>query len=234
MPNDDGKWTPVSNDFPGVLTCGYRFGPGHGFALAAPCDGGLAIVSAPCRASESTFADIEKHGKVRAIVASNAFHNMGIAEWHARFPDARLFAPAQSIARVEKKSGVSGVKPIADAASLCGPELELIDMPHYKSGEVLVRITHGKNVLWYVTDVILNMSQLPGAFPFKYLFKWTNSAPGLRPNGVASKFMVKDKRALYRWLRSEIDKAPPAILVAAHGDAIASGAADRLREVLPA
>ena len=107
-------------------------------------------------------------------------------------------------------------------------------MPHYKTGEVLVRVKHGDHVVWYVTDVIMNMPRLPPGFPFKQLFGWTKSAPGLRPNGVAPLFMVKDKASLYRWLRTEVDKAPPTVLVACHGDAVTSGAADQLRAILPA
>src|SRR5689334_22534820 len=103
MPADDLTWKPV-DDLP-LLTCGYTFGPGHAYSLAVPCEGGgFAVVSPPCKAQESTYADLEKRGKVRAIVASNAFHNLGLAAWKARFPDAQLFAPAQSIARCEKKA----------------------------------------------------------------------------------------------------------------------------------
>jgi hypothetical protein len=191
-------------------------------------------VSPPYGVPDSTYAEIEKRGNVRALVAPNAFHNLGLAAWKARFPDAAVFAPAQSIARVERKTRVPGIKPLSEAGALTGPELELIDMPHYKSGEVLVRARHGKDVIWFVTDVITNLSALPPGFPFRQLFKWTKSAPGLRPNGLASMFMMKDKGAVYRWLRAEVEKAPPTVLVASHGDSIVGGAAERLLEILPA
>jgi hypothetical protein len=226
-------WTAVADDLP-VLTCNYSFGPGDANALAVPGDDGFVVVSPPCNAPESTYAELEKRGKVRALVASNAFHNMGIAPWKARFPDAKVYAPAQAVARVKKKSGVSDIEPLAEAAAVSGADLELIDMPHYKTGEVLVRLKHGAHVVWYVTDVIMNMPALPPKFPFKQIFKWTGSAPGLRPNGVASKFMIKDKSSLYRWLRAETDKLPPTVLVASHGNHVIGDAAARLREILPA
>jgi hypothetical protein len=232
MRTEPGTWAAVTSDLP-VRTCAYNFGPGYASALAVPCDGGVAIVSPPCHATEATFADASSLGKVRAIIAPNGFHTMGVAPWKARFPDAPVFAPAQSIARVEKKAGVSGIRPIAEAASLTGPSLELVDMPHYKMGEALVRVKHGAHVLWFMTDLIMNMPELPKAFPFKQLFKWTNSAPGLRPNGIASRFMVKDRPALFRWLRAEVEKAPPTILVACHGDPVIGGAGQRLLEALP-
>src|SRR4051812_45892821 len=114
MAKNDYTWQRVSPDLP-LYTCGYSFGAGHAIALAVPYDGGYAVISPPVKAPESSFAEIDGIGKVRAVVAPNAFHNMGIAAWAARFPDAKLFAPSQSINRVEKKAGVSGVKPLSDA-----------------------------------------------------------------------------------------------------------------------
>jgi hypothetical protein len=224
-------WQPVA-DLP-LFTCEYSFGPGLAKALAVPCNGGYAIVSPPCDAPDGVLAEIEKRGKVKAIVASNAFHNKGVAAWKARFPDAALFAPSQSIARVEKKGGVTGVKPLSAMGDLLGSDVEMLDMPHYKTGEVLVRVKSGSKVAWYVTDVIMNMAKIPPSFPFKQIFSWTKSGPGLRPNGFAAMMMVKDKKALYGWLREELEKAPPTVLVACHGDDVTSGAADRLRAVLP-
>src|SRR6185295_9515323 len=98
------------------------------------------IVSPPCRAAAGVFDDLSPYGPVRALVASNAFHYLGLPEWKARFPEAGVFAPAQSIARVERQSKLSGIRPLADAAAIAGSRLELVDMPHYKTGEVLVRI----------------------------------------------------------------------------------------------
>jgi hypothetical protein len=106
-------------------------------------------------------------------------------------------------------------------------------MPHYKTGEVLVRYKNGDQLVWYVTDVIMNLKELPPKFPFNLMFKWTKSAPGLRPSGIAAMFMVKDKASLYRWIRAELDAHPPTALVPCHGDAVLTGAADRLREVFP-
>src|SRR5262245_2517242 len=106
MAKGDLEWKPVANDLP-LLVCGYSFGPGHAYSLAVPCDGGFAVVSPPCKAPESAYADLEKRGKVRALIAPNGYHNLGLASWKARFPEATLFAPLQSIARVEKKGGVS-------------------------------------------------------------------------------------------------------------------------------
>ncbi|HSQ03291.1 MAG TPA: hypothetical protein VLN59_04620, partial [Burkholderiales bacterium] len=131
-----------------------------------------------------------------------------------------VFAPAQSVARVQRQTKLDGIRPLADATPLTGARLELIDMPHYKTGEGLVRIHTARGVVWYVTDFLMNLPVLPSNPIVKVLFKLSGSAPGLRFNNLAPLFMVKDKAALKRWLAAELEKAPPHWLIPAHGDIV--------------
>src|SRR5581483_1152280 len=201
-----------------VLTCGYSFGPGFATALAVGGAQGLFVVSPPFRAPASAFHALSAYGPVRALVASNAFHYLGVPEWKARFPKAQVFAPAQSIARVERKTGLTGIRPLADIAALAGRDLELVDMPYYKTGEVLVRASTGRGRIWYVTDIVFNLSALPPNLIVKVLFGVSRSAPGLHLNNIAPIFMVKDKRALKRWLAGEMQRDAPRWIIPAHGD----------------
>jgi hypothetical protein len=201
-----------------ILTYEYSFGPGTAIALAVGGKDGLVIVSPPCRATPALFDGLSQYGAVRALVASNAFHYLGLADWKARFPDAAIFAPAQSIARVEKHSRLRGIRPLAEAGSITGDRLELVDMPHYKTGEVLVRISTERGLAWYVTDVIMNLPVLPRNPVIKMMFGLSGSGPGLRFNNICPLFMMKDKAALRRWLADEFRKAPPNWLITAHGD----------------
>lgn len=203
-----------------ILTREYSFGPGVANALVVGGKDGLFIVSPPCHPSPGMFEDLSHYGKVRALVASNAFHYLGLREWKARFPDAAIFAPAQSVARVKKHSKLDDIRPLAEAAPMAGAGLELVDMPHYKTGEVLVRIATGRGLVWYVTDVIMNLPVLPRNPVVKLMFGLSRSGPGLRFNNIAPLFMVKDKAALRRWLADEFRKEPPKWLIAAHGDIV--------------
>ena len=203
-----------------ILTYPYSFGPGIANALAVGGEGGIIVVSPPCKVAAGVFEDLERFGAVRALLASNAFHHMGLAEWNARFPDAELFAPAQSVARVEKQSGLRGIQPVDKARVIAGAHLDLVDMPHYRTGEVLVRIDSARGLVWYVTDVIMNMPVLPRHPLVRLLFKLSGSAPGLRYNNIAPLFMVKDKAALRRWLVAEATAKPPHWLIPAHGDVV--------------
>lgn len=216
-------WTIFDASMP-VLVREYSFGPGIANALAVGGAGGLIVVSPPCGAAPGVFDDLARFGDVRALVASNAFHHLGVPEWKARFPQAGLFAPAQSVARVARRSKLEGIRPIAEAASIAGPDVELIDMPHYKTGEVLVRIRTARGLVWYVTDVIMNLPSLPSNPIVKLMFALSRSGPGLRFNNVAPLFMVRDKAALRAWLVQEFAKEPPAWLIATHGDIVDFGA----------
>jgi len=203
-----------------ILTYEYSFGPAMAHSLAVGGQNGLIVVSPPCRVAPGVFADLAHCGKVRALVASNAFHHLGLPEWKARFDDAEIFAPAQSVKRVEKRSKLSGIRPLSEAASIAGPRVELVDMPHYKTGEVLVRIKTDRGLVWYVTDCIMNMPELPRHLLAQAIFRLSGCAPGLKLNNIAPLFMVKDKTAHRRWLASEFRKAPPRWLIATHGDIV--------------
>jgi hypothetical protein len=222
MASDARGWQLFDAQTP-VLTYLYSFGPGSAHALAAGGRDGLVIVSPPSRARDDVFDDIGRYGPVRALVASNAFHYMGIPQWKERFPDAPVFAPAQSIARVQRQTGLTGIRPLADAASITGPRLALVDMPHYKTGEAMVRIETPRGLVWYLTDVVLNLPVLPSHPVIRMMFKLSGSAPGLKINNIAPLFMVKDKAALKRWLAAELQKWPPRWLIPAHGDIVDLG-----------
>jgi hypothetical protein len=156
---------------------------------------------------------------VRALIASNAFHHMGLGEWKRRFPNAAVFAPAQSIRRVERQTRLDDVRPLADTTAITGTRLELIDMPYYRTGEVLVRIKTARGLVWYVTD-ILNLSELPRNPIVKTLFRLSGSAPGLRFNNLGPIFMVKNRKALRQWISAEYAKAPPRWLIPTHGEIV--------------
>jgi hypothetical protein len=225
------SWTIVDPSLP-ALTYEYSFGPGLANSLAVPYDGGFAVVSPSYQPPEEAFTELAKHGEVRAIVAPNAVHTMGIAAWKGRYPDAPVFAPAQSIARVQKQAKITGIRPVAEMAKGLGDRVEIIDMPHYKMGEVLIRWRTEGGWAWYLTDVIMNLPVAPKGL-FGMVVRWTRSGPGLRRNAIAGQFMVKDKRALYAWIAEQAEKTPPRLVVSCHGAPVSpADPAEAIREAL--
>jgi hypothetical protein len=211
-------WSVFNADLP-VLVTAYRFGPARVNALAVGGQSGLIVLSPPYRVQQRVFDELASYGPVRALVASNAFHNMGIPEWKQRFPAAAVFAPAQSIARVEAKTGIANVRPLADAKALTGAAVELTDMPYYRTGEALVRIRTPQGLAWYLTDLVINISELPPSPLWKLVFRLSYGV-GLRYNRIGSLFMVRDKHALRQWLTQKYEKDRPRWLILAHGNVV--------------
>ena len=209
------SWNVFDPELP-VLTYEYSFGLGTANALAVGAESGLIIASPPYRAPAATFEELTQYGTVRGLIATNAFHFMGIAEWKERFPLAEVYAPEQSIDRVQRKTKLA-VKPLAHVRAIAGLHVDFIDMPHYRTGEALIKIRTSRGLTWYVTDIILNIQELPKNPLLKFLFTFSGSAPGLRYNNVGPRFMVRDLPALKKWLDDEYAKDPPRWLIPAHG-----------------
>lgn len=203
-----------------LLTYEYNFGAGSATAIAVGTGDGVVVVSPPCGVSAGVFDDLARFGPVRALVAPNGFHHMGLAHWRARFPAARLFTPAQAIERVKKKTGLDGFEPLSSARPLLGARLELVDLPHCKTGETLVRVQSERGLVWYFADVVTNMAALPDHPIAKWIFKLSGSAPGLKFNNLAGLVMVGNKRELKRWLATQMASDSPGWLIPSHGNVV--------------
>ena len=208
-----------------VLIYEYGFGPGSANALALGAEGGLIVISPPCNVGDGVFDDLARYGTVRALVAPNAFHHLGLALWRERYPSASVYAPAQAIERLQRQTGQKGFRPLSEAVSVTGSQIDLAEMPHCRTGETLVCVRTERGPVWYITDIVINMPRLPEPAVARWVFKLSHSAPGLKFNNLAGLVMVKDKRALKRWLAAQIDKAQPRWLIPGHGDVLKLGAA---------
>ena len=213
------SWVPLATD-PWTATFEYSSGPGTATALAVDAGGGLLVASPPCHVADDAFEALASRAPVRALVATNAFHTLGLAPWKARFPQAAVFAPPQSLQRVTKVSRVGGIRPLSEAAAVTGERVALIELPYFRTGEALIKICAAEGLIWYVTDIILNLPRLPSNPLFAMLFKLTDCAPGLRINRIAPLFMVRNRPALWSWLAAEARRDRPRWLVPAHGDAV--------------
>jgi hypothetical protein len=213
------SWVPLATD-PWTATFEYSCAGGTATALAVDTGGGLLVASPPCRVGDDAFEALASRAPVRALVATNAYHTLGLAPWKARFPEAAVFAPPQSMQRVTKVSGVGGIRPLGEAAALTGERVALVELPYFRTGEALIKIRAAEGLLWYVTDIVFNLPQLPPHPLIAALFKLTHSAPGLRINRIAPLFMVRNRPALWAWLAAEARRDAPRWLVPAHGDTV--------------
>lgn len=181
---------------------------------------GLVVVS-PGRGIEARDYDaLREHGEVRALVANNSFHHLGQPAWRERFPEAVSYAPAGALAALRKKAPGIDFRPLAELA--LPAHVRCDDPPGFKTGETLISIRTGKGTVWFTGDLLTNMQRVPGP-PLRWLFTWTDSAPGFRLFKPAVWLLVRDRKAVRAWVLERLASDPPNIIVPAHGPAFSDG-----------
>lgn len=220
MDSTKAGWIVIDREA-GVLVHTYTFAP-DATALtfvARMANGQLLVVSPSKGLTDEAAAELAEFGEVGAIVANNGFHHLGQAEWRARFPKARCFAPPESAARIKKKNKATlPFEPLSALAELSGTDVFVREVPNSKLGESWCWAKIDGGYAWYMSDVLANMPSLPAKFFPRLLFKLTKSGPGYKVFNLALKFMVKDKKATLRLLMEDLEAHPPKVVVPAHGD----------------
>lgn len=218
-------WTVLDREA-GVLALTYTFtksGTATAF-VARMADGTLLVVSPPTRFTDAAAAELAEFGDVGAIVANNGFHHLGQAEWRARYPKARCFAPELAAKRIAKKNPANlPFEPMSALAPLLGDGLGFRDVPNSKCGETWFWARTGDGYAWFLSDVLINMPELPDAFFPRMLFKLSGSAPGYRVFNLAMKFICGDKKGTLRLLLDDVAAYPPTVIVPSHGDLLTQG-----------
>jgi glyoxylase-like metal-dependent hydrolase (beta-lactamase superfamily II) len=177
---------------------------------------GLVVVSPGKRMEARDFDALDKLGEVKALIANNAFHHLGQAEWRARYPNAVSYCPPGAMAKLNKKVPGAQFRPLGELKLPAHVRCE--DAPGFKTGETFVSVKTGKGAVWFAGDLLTNIQRMPPP-PFKWLFSWSDSAPGFRLFKPAVWFFVKNRPALRQWALSRLAEEPPAVVVPAHGPA---------------
>lgn len=211
----------VIDEKAGVLWREYAFNK-NAFATTLVFRGkdGLAVISPPTGLDDRAFDALREIGEVRALIANNSYHHMGQPAWRARFPDAVSYCPPGAVETLNKKAKGVTFQPL-DALAL-PPNVRWDDPPGFKTGEALLSVGTAKGSVWYGGDLLANMPRLPPP-PIKWLFTWTDSAPGYRLFKLATWLLVKDKKALRAWALRRLAEDPPALVVPAHGPPVDAG-----------
>ncbi len=215
-------WLPIDTEA-GVWVWQYRFpgGPVTG-VLVRLVGGQLMIVSPPCGMTEAGFKQIEHDGTVTAIVAPCGFHHLGIAEWRARFPDARVFAHPLTTKRIKKKGNVdtSDFASLEDLMPMLPDHVWVATPPGMKIPDTMVRIHTAAGPIWCCNDMVFNLKKAPGNFLIRMMFRRTKTVPGFAVGRLPARLMVKDKAAFRDWWVSELEQHPPRAVIPGHGTPI--------------
>ena len=191
-------------------------------------EGRLAVFSPGPGMDDAAFAELDGLGKVVALVAPGAYHNEGLPPWHARYPDAKLFATRSGIARIAKLYPALPACALAsELDALAGGALVTYETPG-KHGDLLVFFKRGADITLFSCEYLINWVDAPSKLVFRLLFKWTDSAPGLRVAKPASWFLSANLAEVCRFCLEKLEAHGTTCLVPCHG-AVVQGADTKAR-----
>ncbi|MEL6685901.1 MAG: hypothetical protein AAFN63_16365 [Pseudomonadota bacterium] len=101
--------------------------------------GGLCLYSPVLGLGQAARESLNRLGSVDVLLAPNQYHNKGLAQYHAAFPQAALIAPVDACARLKEVTGLT-----FDALQTVGLELpkpaHLVFPEGLKTGEVWIAV----------------------------------------------------------------------------------------------
>lgn len=185
---------------------------------------GLVVVSPLPALDDATAEAIAALGEVRAVVAPNLWHHLGASAALARWPDARLVAPA-GLATKRPDLPAAAMLGTDEATALLGDAVQALPMEGVpKMGEW--SLVHGPSGTAVVTDLVFNVVS-SDSWVTRAVLRWVSGVYGGPAVSRVWRAMVRDRAAmstsLVRLLHAPFDR-----LVMAHGDVIERGGRDAL------
>ena len=170
--------------------------------------GGLCLHSPVAGLSPAARDSLGRLGPVRFLLAPNHYHNKGLGEYLAAFPEARIVAPAASRQRLGRVTGLD-----VDDMELLLPHLtgaiRVVSPPGLKTGEIWLVAPIGSGAGggngWLVVDAF--------AGPRK-------GSEGVHLLGTFPTYGIADRTAYARWLGGFLKTEPPRMLIPCHGDMV--------------
>jgi hypothetical protein len=191
-------------------------------------DGGLWLWS-PIAPSPELEGEVRALGPVRHLVSPNKLHHLFLGAWHAKFPEAKLWGTASTVAKFGKL-GFSGTLTDDPPPDWAGQ----IDQYHFTNSPFLDEMTffHRKSH----TAIIADLSQpFSRAFLKRHWSWWLRSiarlarmVEGWGYPPVELRFSFRHRGTARAKIRALIDADPERVVVA-HGEIVRSGGAAFLR-----
>jgi hypothetical protein len=180
-------------------------------AIALHLDqGALAIVSPPTGLSEADFATIDAKGQIAALIAPHSGHDLGQAEWQARYPNAIAYASTTALSQLKPIAR----KPFLPLSKLSATTAEFREVPGTKKGGTIVISRQGERPVVYLDELVINWSSLPRNWT-KILFWLWQSAPGLKINHVYASLLCLDLSIVAETVLAALIDDP--VIIPAHG-----------------
>ena len=225
----DNAWRPLTREGD-VRVLKYSWGPASANALAVRLESkGWLVVSPPRGAPASVHDELAADGGVVALLAPNAYHYLGQAEWRRRFPAATSWAPAGALPRLAGKSSETFGNADELAREL-SPGMALVFPDGQKSPDSLLRVTTASGeVVWWLGDLFSNTTPADQTWWLRPLAWLGGSGPGYRRNSRPELVYVSERAPWLASVRNALAAHPPTLVVPAHGDPVVHDAAGRTK-----
>ena len=211
-------WRPFGT---GVWVGAYELGgnPINTFVVDVG-DRRLAVFSPGPDLDDAVYEELDGLGKVVALVSPGAFHNMGLPWWHERYPEARMFGTESGLEHIAKvHPDLPALEPLSGLKGLADESLVIYETPG-KYSDALVFVTRGQDVTLFSNEYLVNWAGLPGNFVFGLLFKWTDSAPGVRLAKPSAWFLRAKLPDVARFCLEKIEAHGVTRFVPCHGGGV--------------
>lgn len=223
-------WQPLVSDG-SIRWLKYSFGAATANTLAARLDDGTWLVVSPATGAPAEALEaLAKDGDVSALIAPNGFHHLGQAQWRARFTKAKSYAPADSLARLTKKSPGIDYLPLGELA--LPARMGLLYPDGMKAPDVMLNVSSGGDRVWFSGDILSNTIDSDVKPIPRFIFSLLGGGPGYRFNKAPALFYLRDRMAWKRSVLSAFEAAPPTVVLPAHGDPVTDDVASRSRTIL--
>jgi len=169
---------------------------------------------------------VEALGEIKYLIAPSGYHRLDAGRYRERYPNAKLYAPAASRARVEKIAKVDGA--YADFPNDDTTELASVDGLADREGALVVKSKNG--VTYVMNDALFNMPHETGLSGF-VLRNVTQSTGGPKVSRTARIALIADKARYANALRAIADVPSLKRVMVAHHVPIEGDVPGALRAV---
>lgn len=187
--------------------------------------GGLLIFS-PLPRLTRIADDIRALGEVKALIAPNLFHHLGLPKAVAAFPGARVFGPA---ALKQKRADVTYSGALEDGPDpQWSEEVEQLALEGFKKLDEF-EFYHRDSGTLILGDVVFNVQKTEGLLS-RFVLTLSRSRGRFGPSRIL-KSLVVDRAAARRSAERILQWAPQRVIVL-HGEIVDSDAPERLKKAL--
>jgi len=196
------------------------------------CGPDAVTVVSPTIATRSIVGEeLAALGPLRALLAPNYFHYLGLAEYAGGNPDCLIAASDIAAPRIGKKTGLA-VGPLEALCAFLPSHVEVLEPPGIRAGEVWLRVETGHGITWVVSDAFFNLAEHPSG-GMGLACRVLGVSRGLRIGRTFTALALGDRATYRAWLLEQLERDRPRSLVPSHGD-IAAGddLPERLRALI--